>query len=332
MQDLEFEPAIPVLAGRLRRPMGRIAAEVLSQSGDEGAFALVRACKSLDSTERINAVCGLERLPDRRLVKPLLGLLSDETPQVRLHAERAANNHWDDRLTAPLRTLLRDPYREIRSEAVASLALHEPRDRTPLYLALLKDPDLNVQMCALSVLLRLNRDTIPSKPLVEMLANPNPEVQGAALQMLWQLNRDVVPRADLLPLLGSPHLEIVTMAWRLIEGTGHLRPGLPDPLASTREQTLNGRALTSPEAAVLITNQLATARLIGLKVLERNGDAKAVDLALPLLRDTNSIVRTRAGAALHEITGLDLPASSPARWEKWWAVNKGTFSPAKGPL
>ncbi len=179
-----------------------------------------------------------------------------------------------------------------------------------------------------------NSRTDPStpEPLVEIVKNPNPEVHGPALHILWQLNRDMVPRADLLPLLSSSHSEIVTIAWRLIEGTGHVQPGLPEPLASAREQEQKKGALTSAEAALLTTNQLATARLIGLKVLERNADAKAVDLALPLLRDSNPIVRSRAFAVLNAITGQDLSEDEPVKWERWWAVNQAGFTPRQVPI
>jgi hypothetical protein len=67
------------------------------------------------------------------------------------------------------------------------------------------------------------------------------------------------------------------------------------------------------------------ARLIGLKILRQNADATAVELALPLLRDTNSLVRTRAFSLLKAVSGQDFTQSDPARWDQWWATNKTTF-------
>ena len=67
------------------------------------------------------------------------------------------------------------------------------------------------------------------------------------------------------------------------------------------------------------------ARLMGLNVLRQTADAQAVALTLPLLRDTNSIVRNRAYALLQTVSGQDLPQNDPAKWEQWWAANKDTF-------
>ena len=64
---------------------------------------------------------------------------------------------------------------------------------------------------------------------------------------------------------------------------------------------------------------------MGLKILRQNADAQAVALTLPLLRDTNSIVRNRAFALLRTVSGQDIPQNDPAKWEQWWAANKDTF-------
>ena len=67
------------------------------------------------------------------------------------------------------------------------------------------------------------------------------------------------------------------------------------------------------------------ARLMGLKILRQNADAEALALTLPLLRDTNSIVRNRAFALLQTVTGQDIPQTDPSTWEQWWAANKDAF-------
>ena len=67
------------------------------------------------------------------------------------------------------------------------------------------------------------------------------------------------------------------------------------------------------------------ARLMGLKILRQNADSEAFALTLPLLRDTNSIVCSRAFALLRTLSGQEIPQSDPAKWEQWWAANKDTF-------
>jgi hypothetical protein len=67
------------------------------------------------------------------------------------------------------------------------------------------------------------------------------------------------------------------------------------------------------------------ARLIGLKILRENADAGAIELALPLLRDTNSLVRNRAFALFRTVSGQEDAENDPAKWEQWWTTNKASF-------
>ena len=83
--------------------------------------------------------------------------------------------------------------------------------------------------------------------------------------------------------------------------------------------------IASAEAAPLTTNRLTMARVMGLKILRLNADAKAIELTLPLLRDTNSIVRNRAFELLRTVSGQDIPQNDPAKWGQWWSANKDTF-------
>lgn len=317
MRDLEFQPAIPVLADVLPRPVGRSAALALARLGPNGAAVLISACQSKDATTRLNAVFGLEQVRDARAVEPLLALLNDKTPAVRLHAARAVANNWDKRFTEPLLALFRDSHQEIRMEATLCLSSHEGRDRIPCYLKMANGSDPAVRWCALGVLLQLDRDSIPSAPLIQMLKEPNPEVQNRGLHLLWKLNRDIVPREILLPLLNNAWTENIVVALKLIEGNGRVQPELPEPLATAREREERKRWLTSSEAAALTTNRLSQARLMGLKILQRNADTKAVELTLPLLRDSNQVVRSRAFAVMKALTGQNISDTDPAKWEQW---------------
>jgi HEAT repeat protein len=317
MRDLEFVPAIPVVAEDLSRPSGRVAGELLAQLGSNAVPVLLTACTSRNASERTAAISAFEQLQDRRCVEPALILFKDPSPQVRLHAVRAAARNWDSRMVDPLVALFRDPYQGIRFEAAECLTWDKRRDRTNAYLALLKDPDPNVRVCAVAVLSRWDRNAIPAELLIEMVKDPNPDMQSLGLHFLWQMNRDVVPRADLLPLLASSRAETIMWALHLIEGSGRIR--LPESQGS--------KPLTSSEAVVLATNRLALARLQGLKILERNGDAKAVELTLPLLKDPNSVIRSRAFTTLQSITGQNLSRTDAAKWEEWWAANRSTFHP-----
>lgn len=328
MEDLEFEPAIPVLAKMLARPVGSVTAQALSRFGSNAVPILVAASASANPVERANAVRGCLQVRDARLIDPLLKLLKDETPLVRLLAIRAA---FSDRLfVEPAIALLRDPNLEIRQEATGFLSNNETPDRTPVYLALLADPDPNVRMHALGVATWINRYN-PSQAVLEaalkLLKDPNEDVQSTAVHSLWKMNHEAIPREAVLPLLNSSRFDTITVATRLVEGNGLIQRPLSEAEMVAREEWLRARRLSSTEATVLATNRLSQVRLMSLKILERNGDSKAIELVLSLLRDPNSVVRSRAFATIQAISGENISENDPAKWEKWWAGHKTTFKP-----
>lgn len=55
-----------------------------------------------------------------------------------------------------------------------------------------------------------------------------------------------------------------------------------------------------------------------VEVLQRLSGARAVELAMPLLRDPDPVVRKRAWFFFEVVAGTDF-AGDPARVEKWWA-------------
>jgi HEAT repeat protein len=330
MNDLQFVPAIPALAKLLNLPIGIVAAQVIVQLGSNAVPSLIAACQGTNPVERVNALRGLEQLRDQRLVVPLLDLLRDESPLVRYHAVQAAEVNWDTDFIEPVQKLLRDPHKEIAGMASICLYNHEGPDRTPVYLALVNDPSPSVRMSALTIAMRINR----FKPLPELinaalalLKDPNEEVQNYALNELWRVYDVAIPRSDLIPLLRSSRSDTIMLALRLIEGTGRVQPALSGPVASAREAALRARRISSNELAVLATNRLGEMRFMSLQLLERNGDAKAVELTLPLLRDTNSVVRSRAFSAMRNLSGRDISETDPDKWDQWWAANKDTFKP-----
>jgi HEAT repeat protein len=257
----------------------------------------------------------------------LLSLLKDKSPGVRMHAARAAAKSWDSRFVVPMQGLFADENPDVRNAAAACLSMYEGRGQTSRYLKLASSADTNVRICALWVLLKVNPDAIPGEPLTRLLRASDPEMVNIALHILWKLNRDVVSRADLLPALRSTWMENVMIALRLIEGNGRVQPALPEPDANARLAEQRKRWLTSLEAAVLATNQLAHARLRSLKILERNADKDAVDMAVQMLRDPNRVVRGRAFRAMRFLSGKSVSDTDPAPWEQWWGTNRAAYVP-----
>jgi HEAT repeat protein len=323
MRDLEFEPAFPVVREILVKPIGPTVARLLARLGTDGATELIDGCRSNDANVRKNAALGLESVRDSRAVEALLPLLQDNAPPVRLHAVRAVGLNWDRRFVEPMIGLFRDPHAEVRGEATWTLEMHETRDEAPKYAAMTRDSDVNVRRCAVAIAARLNAETVPREPLREMLKSQDADARHAALLTLSTMNRsDIATRAELLEILNNPQLDNIFMALRLINRQSRDAVGR-NTNAMARTGGDSTQLLTSSEAAVLATNRFAQARLAGLRALQRNADARAIELTLPLLRDSNAIVRHGAFAAMKAMTGENV-SDDASKWEKWWEMNKKT--------
>lgn len=321
MHDLEFEPAIPALARVLPEPSGIVAAELLTRLGDDALSLLVRACQSTNATERINAIRVLAQTRKPVPKETLLALLQDEAPQVRLHAARCADANWNAQFAEPLISLFRDPYFEIRQEAGGCLSRHDTTNRTSVYLALLDDPDPNVRIASLGVATWLNRFAVRQDVFtraLKLLKDANEDVQSAAVSVLLR-NRQPVPKSDLLPLLNHSNADTVAFAANLLRGGGRIR--------YVGESVESSPPVTADDLAPLMTNRFGNVRLIGLRAMQDIADSTAVKLTLPLLRDTNSVIRSRAFATVQAITGKDISNDDPAKWESWWKANQATFKP-----
>jgi HEAT repeat protein len=327
MRDLEFEPAVPVMTEIMAKPIGRTAASLLAQLGTDGVLALIEGCRSSDAMVRKNAALGLQEVKDSRAAGALLPLLEDQTPVVRLHAVSAAGVNWDPLFVEPIVRLFRDPNPEIRGEATWTLQSHEAASHASKYAALATNSDMNVRMCALGVTARLNPAAVPREPLREMLKSQDPDLQHVGLMTMAQINRqDVVSRAELLEFLNSPRMDNIFVALNLINRQSRATAG--DKTIGLGRDTTG--SLTSSEAAALATNRFAQVRLAGVRALQRNGDARAIELTLQLLRDRNALVRNRAFAAMKAMTGAQVSDDDAAKWDKWWEVNKGTVGGRAG--
>jgi HEAT repeat protein len=309
MYDLEFQPAIRVLAAMLPEPEGGTAAWLLTGFEASGRSVLVAACRSTNSQQRINPSSAIQVLKDPSRIELLLTLLKDDVPRVRLNAVLAAKWNWDPRFDESFLALFHDPCSEVREAAIIGMDLWEVTNPVPMGE-------------------RLQTNHVPA--YLALLRDPDPEVQFRALDELWHWGQDPVPRAELVRLLGTPRMDTVYRALAMLYGRCPPGWAYKFPMGCPRfPSTIATYLLSSAEAAPLTTNRLTLVRLKGLTILRQNADAQAVALTLPLLRDTNSLVRKRAFALLKTVSGQDIPQDDPARWEQWWAANKGSYAAPK---
>ena len=105
----KLEPALKDNASEVRSA----AIATLIDSGDldyllEAGIVLKDMLQSRHKTERIAAAQAIEMIQSADLLKPVIGLLQDEDPDVRLAALQSAKNHIDPRLIPVVITLLAD--------------------------------------------------------------------------------------------------------------------------------------------------------------------------------------------------------------------------------
>ena len=67
------------------------------------------------------------------------------------------------------------------------------------------------------------------------------------------------------------------------------------------------------------------ARVFGLDILYRNADKQSVELALPLLQDSDELVRLKTAQTLRAMTGQHFTETQNNEWTKWWTENKTNF-------
>jgi len=247
-------------------------------------------------------------------VPALIAALQNTNPVVRINAASAFNRgDWsirDSRLTEFAVTRLKDPEAEVRMAGVHIMAHYgnwNSEFSKPL-IALLRDEDPDVRRVVASCLIRFRSDIEPYVPVFqEMLKDKNPDIQASGLAMLVGL-RVPVRVEDLLPLFKIHH------------DLSH-----PFILSSIGQALYYERVSNEEVIPLLQCSDQPAARMMGLRVLYENADKQSVELALPLLKDSNEFVRQRSAATLRALTGQHFTDKQTAEWDKWWTENKTNF-------
>ncbi len=139
--------------------------------------------------------------------------------------------------------------------------------------------------------------------LLALLKHDDPADKVAALRTLRSSGLPL-PREQILPLLNEE------LSSRVLMGYSALRES----------------RITCDEAIPLLRHKHATIKILGLRVLYENAEKQSVELALPLLKDSRTVVRNRAAATLRALTGQRFTADQSEQWEAWWAANKSHFT------
>jgi len=278
MRDLEFEPAVPVLAGKLDSPYGYYTAACLAQFGTTGMWPLIEGLQGSNRVVRTAVISAFE-------------------------SSNADTIRGDPTFQKTVAELTKDPDPELRAFVVRYVS-----GPPEFLIAAMHDEDFKVAGLAGATLMQTLAFRPEGKkyiPVVqEMLHDKNLVTREAAIEALGAV-RVTIPRADLLQFFKVPNLHVVADACRKLEQ--------------------EGEDVSNEDVIPLLQNSDPSVRAFGLKVLYENVGKSSVDLALPLLKDSEQLVRGRACDLLADLTGQNIPVDQPGRWEKWWAENKTTF-------
>jgi Tfp pilus assembly protein PilF len=136
----------------------------------------------------------------------------------------------------------------------------------------------------------------------EMLKGKDMDIRVSAVEMLERLSVPI-PVEDLLPLF-NVHDD--------------LSLGLVG-------QALYREDVSNDEVIPLLQNPDPSARMVALNIFSKNANKQSVELALPLLRDPDELVRLKAAQTLRELTGQNFSEDQADEWGKWWMTNKNQF-------
>ncbi len=178
MRDLEFEPAVRILAGKLREADGQAAALLcLSNLGGRYSVpAVLGASKSSNLIERRLATHLMDGMRDARLTAAMPELLGDADARVRQNACYATVKNWDAAVVPRLTALLSDPDEGARSAACWCLRDHRDLSQLPVYMKMIEE-DGPAAGYAITLLPDYN---LPREQLVRFFSSTNLPVVSIA--------------------------------------------------------------------------------------------------------------------------------------------------------
>ena len=173
--------------------------------------------------------------------------------------------------------------------------------------ATLRDKDARVRHAVVFGLPRFRGDLEKYIPTFqEMLKDPDANARDAGLEILGRLGIEAeISRADLLSFFTTSDYLVLNAAFTQLGGQ-------------------HGE-VSGDEALVMLQSPQVVSRLLGLSALGRAPEKQSVELALPMLRDPDGMVRLRAAQTLRMLTGQQFSEDQPDEWMSWWVKNKTNF-------
>jgi HEAT repeat protein len=201
MRDLEFEPAVTILAGKLGTAEGEGPALCLSQLGACAVPTMLAGLQSSNPIERRNAAYAVGDYNSRmgpmdaaRLAAVLPGLLRDADARIRRAACYAAEKNWEPTLAPRLAEMLGDENVEVRRAARSCLSMHRDDSQISVYKKIVEEDGL----AASEAIILLWGDDFSREQLVHFFSSTNLPVVSTAFT---RLRRQDLTLKEIEPLL-----------------------------------------------------------------------------------------------------------------------------------
>jgi HEAT repeat protein len=242
----------------------------------------------------------------------LLSAMRNKNPAVRRRAVSALDPRYTDwrepSLQQEVMEWLKDPepkVREVAAGIIGDYSSWKPAN-AGLLVELMSDENVEVRWLATSDLEQHLGDITNFVPRFQtLLKDKNPDVRPCAFEVLRRLQVPV-SREDLSGIFAAP---VVGAVWNAYE-----------------DMERNGWEITDTDVTTLLQNPDPNIRGgLGLKILYDRATPQSVAKALPLLRDSEMLVRISAARTLRALTGQHFTYEQPEQWEQWWQANKTNF-------
>jgi HEAT repeat protein len=256
----------------------KTAAVVLGRLGNAEATPALVQLLSEDDELKIVAAAALARIGDRRAFEPLLDMIGDAGPAVRVAVIAALNSLGVPEMPARLLPLLEDPDPLVRESAVKIAGYFSYPTCTGLLFERSQDEDERVRRAAVEVLPYVDDARVP-EVVVTALQSDTPTVRRAAATALMHLESG----AALPPLLAALEDKDAWVRYYAARALGsHRKP-----------ESLEALALAARSDAA---NHV---RIAALEALGTIGGERAAEIIAPLLADEDPDL-VRAAVSSHQ--------------------------------
>lgn len=236
LENLNWTPQNNRDAALFAVARGRI--EEASMFGAEAVEPLGLVLQGGAYHQRREAVAGLSKIPDARVVRALLIALKDSDDQVRSAAVEALCRIADPGCIEALIRALRDSHKHVRALAAQGLGQFGGPNVVEPLLAVVRDPSWEVREGACLSLGRLG-DPRGYEPLVASLKDHDREVREAAVRGLAQLNDKraigpllltLVDEQDSVRQVAGAALGLLDLRWEQSEAAKAAMPQLQEAM------------------------------------------------------------------------------------------------------